>query len=141
MIAFLRKGNLEMPSVLFDISRKPENGRTNNNPPETAAEREEHDTWFLTRLSDYPLDKQTRIDRCRELLNELGGLGIFPEGMAAAKEELQEARMRFDSINRQINETSEKHRQLKRLEHNLVLASNPRFTHGPLFDDDSLNKC
>ena len=80
-----------MPSVLFDISRKPDNDRANDNLPETAAERAEQDTWFLTRLSDYPLDKQMRIDRCPELLNELGGLGISLERMAAAKEELQEA--------------------------------------------------
>lgn len=31
-------------------------------------------------------------------------------------------------------EVSEEYRKLKRLEQNLTLAANPRFTHGPLFD-------
>ena len=100
-IAFLKRENMDMPSVLFDISQKPAQDRyVNVTSQETAEERKEHDTWFLNRLTDYPMDKQTRIDRCRELLNELAKLGIAPSELAAVKEELKESQAHFSEIRR-----------------------------------------
>ena len=83
------------------------------------------------------MDKQIRIDRCRELLNELGHLGIQPEQMKVASGELKDSIASFAEIERQMDEASTKYRSLKKLEHDLTLAVNPRFTHGPLFDEQA----
>ena len=109
----------------------------NSNQPvvKQEKERKSQDTFFLSRLADFPMDKQMRIDRCRELLNELGQIGIKPETMENARMELKIAAASFAEIERKMSEASAKYRALKKLEHNLTLAGNPRFTHGPLFDE------
>ena len=48
---------------------------------------------------------------------------------------MKESQSHFSEIKRKTDEANEKDRMLKRLEANLTLAANPRFTHGPLFDE------
>ncbi|MCR5789604.1 MAG: relaxase/mobilization nuclease domain-containing protein [Lachnospiraceae bacterium] len=135
VIAFLRSQNSNQPSVLFSLNERNGSGqRMSPKNTETEANRRSHDTFFLSRLADFPMDKQIRIDHCRELLNELALLGIAPDGMEDARNELRQAVASFDSIEHRMAEVSEEYRKLKRLEQNLALAANPRFTHGPLFD-------
>jgi len=134
--AFLKDTDKPQPPVLFNINEKPDRKPVIAVSPEDAEkERKSQDTFFLSRLADFPMDKQMRIDRCRELLNELGQLGIKPETMENARMELKVAAASFAEIERKMNEASAKYRALKKLEHNLTLAGNPRFTHGPLFDE------
>ena len=136
VIVFLKKKSSNMPPVLFSISQKPVRDRYSDTAsPESIEDRREHDTWFLNRLADYPMDKQIQIDRCRELLNELARLGISPTEMDAAREELKESQTHFSEISRKLDEANKKYRMLKQLEVNMTLAANPHFTHGPLFDE------
>ena len=138
VIDFLKKGTGEQPQMLYDITDK-----NSSKVPETLPlsdsedERRSRDTFFLSRLADYPLEKQMRIDRCRELLNELGSVGITPDDLQTAGSELKASIAAFDEIKRKMDLVSDRYRELKKLEYNIALASNTRFTHGPLFDEST----
>ena len=128
--------SLPLTSVLFGLNER--YGRSQKmslKNAETEADRRSQDTFFLTRLADFPMDKQIQIDRCRELLNELALLGIAPDGLENARNELKQSVATFDSLEHRMAQVSEEYRNLKRLDQNLALAANTRFIHGPLFDE------
>lgn len=98
------------------------------------------DMFYNTKCSDYPIEQLEQIDRCRNLLNELGGIGIDTNNIYTAKTEYEEAINAKDDTEKALDIAKIEYKNLKRLSYNIQLAGNRKFTNGPLFEEDDIQK-
>ena len=90
---------------------------------------------FLKLLSYYNIEDQAYINEYRNLLIRLKKLKMRKEEI---EKEYNIAEISKVSAEKEVQLYKDEYRTLKRLEHNISLANNIHFTHGPLYTPDKV---
>ncbi|MCR5127269.1 MAG: hypothetical protein K6B69_04110 [Lachnospiraceae bacterium] len=135
IIDFLHGKSATCLEMLIDLSdRSPQ--RTVKETEQSPDRRAEKEMFFRSRIAEYPLNTQMKLDHCRELLNRLGQLGIAPEKLQEAQDELKASLSECAVTKKKLDESKAAYHDLKRLAYVISLAEDPQFTRGPLYDKE-----
>lgn len=100
----------------------------------------EQDEAFVDTLKYYDIDEQQHIYTYREALKDLSAYGIDMTNISETKEILESNIKELNELKQKEKELANEYKNLKRLEYNINLASNVKFTHGPLYKEKVLTE-
>lgn len=103
-------------------------------------QRSEKDEAFIDRISALSLSEQERVSDLRDNMNFLAGIGINPDKFTIEEMKIEEVMEEREKAKEAVDVKSTEYKTLKRLDYNISLAQNTKFTHGPLYNKKDISE-